>query len=110
MEAEHCTLPGFNVSFRTSNYTEIESNPKKEWEIVMKKVSCPAEHMRFNRRIPDLEKLLVLPIAKKSGLSRAEIIAIVMYTGPMVTPRLPCSTYEKEHDASLKSLQCWLRV
>ena len=70
----------------------------------MKRVSCPAEHMRFNRRIPDLEKLLVLPMAKKADLSRAEIIAIVMYTGPMVIPRLSCPTYGKvDDDASLKS-------
>jgi hypothetical protein len=89
MEAEHCTLSGFDVSFCTSNYTEIESNPKKEWEIVMKSVPCPPEQMRFNRRIPDLEKLMVLPTAKKAGLSRAEIIAIVLYTGPMVIPPIP---------------------
>jgi hypothetical protein len=95
MEAEHCTLVGFDLSFRTSNYTEIESNPRKEWEIVMKRVPCPPEHMRFNWRIPDLEKLLMLPTAKKAGLTRAEIIAIVMYTGPMVTTRIPCPNMEK---------------
>ncbi len=71
--------------FKTSNYTEIESCPKQEWEIVMKGAPCPAKDMRFNRRIPEISKLCELPLAKKALLQKAEVVAIVMYTGPMVS-------------------------
>jgi hypothetical protein len=85
MEAEHCTLLGSMQTFRTSNYTEIESYPKKEWEIIMKGAPCPEHDMRFNRRIPVISELCELPLAKKACLQRAEVIAVVMYTGPMVS-------------------------
>jgi hypothetical protein len=84
MEAEHCTQGGSMQKFRTLNYTEIESYPKKEWEIVMKGAPCPDGDMRFNRRIPVISELCDLPLAKKAELKNAEVIAIVMYTGPMV--------------------------
>ena len=45
---------------------------------------CPEQHMRFNRRIPVVSELCELPLAKKAALLKAEVIAIVMYTGPMV--------------------------
>ena len=85
MEAEHCTLGGSTELFKTSNYTEIESHPKKEWDIVMKGAPCPDRDMRFNRRIPVISDLCELPLAKKADLKKAEVIAIVMYTGPMVS-------------------------
>jgi hypothetical protein len=84
MESEHCTQLGSTEKFRTSNYTEIESYPKKEWEIIMKGVPCPERDMRFNRRIPVVSELCELPLAKKADLQKAEVIAVVMYTGPMV--------------------------
>jgi hypothetical protein len=84
MRAEHCTRGGSMEKFKTLNYTEIESWPKQEWEIIMKEVSCPQKDMRFNRRIPEVSELCELPLAKKAHLQKAEVIAIVMYTGPMV--------------------------
>jgi hypothetical protein len=84
MESEHCTQRGSTETFRTLNYTEIESCPRKEWEIIMKSAPCPERDMRFNRRIPVVSVLCELPLAKKAALQRAEVIAIVLYTGPMV--------------------------
>ncbi len=84
MEAEHCTQAGSTQKFKTTNYTEIESYPKQEWEIIMKGAACPEHDMRFNRRIPVVSELCELPLAKKAALLKAEVIAIVMYTGPMV--------------------------
>ena len=89
MEAEHCTRGGSEEKFNTLNYTEIESWPKQEWDIVMKKIPCPERDMRFNRRIPEVSKLCELPLAKKALLQKAEVIAIVMYTGPMVSRLFP---------------------
>jgi hypothetical protein len=85
MEAEHCTQQGCTERFRTSNYTEIESNPKKEWGIIMKGAACTEKDMRFNRRIPVVSDLCELPLTKKADLKKCEVIAIVMYTGPMVS-------------------------
>jgi hypothetical protein len=84
MEAEHCTREGCMEIFVTSNYTEIKSYPKKEWDIIVKGGSCPESDMKFNRRIPIIKDLCELPLTKKAGLIRAEVIAVVMYTGPMV--------------------------
>ena len=70
--------------FTTSNYTEIESYPKQEWDIIIKGAACPDYGMQFNRRIPVISELCELPLAKNADLKREEVIAIVMYTGPMV--------------------------
>ncbi len=40
------------------------------------------------REIPDIGKLLDLDIAKKARLTRAEVVAVVLYTGPMASFRL----------------------
>ena len=84
MESEHCTQQGCTEKFKTLNYTEIESCPKQEWEIIMNRTTCPEHDMRFNRRIPVVSDLCKLPLAIKADLKREEIIAIVLYTGPMV--------------------------
>jgi hypothetical protein len=39
---------------------------------------------RHGRRIPDVDELLRLPAAVKAGLRREEVIAVVLYSGPMV--------------------------
>ncbi len=40
--------------------------------------------MRFGRRIPDIDELMDLDVAQRAKLSRPEVIAVVLYTGPMV--------------------------
>ena len=84
MEAEHCTLDGSGQEFTTLNYTEITSSPRREWRIAMQEETCPKEEMRFNRRIPVISELCALPLAKEAKLIEAEVIAVVLYTGPMV--------------------------
>jgi hypothetical protein len=39
---------------------------------------------RHGRRIPVIDELMVLPITMKAKLCREEVIAVVLYTGPMV--------------------------
>ena len=63
MEAEHCKLKGCDQPFITLNYTEIQTTPRDEWQIVMQTKPCPREHMRFNRRIPVISDLVKLPLA-----------------------------------------------
>ena len=46
------------------------------------KCACPR---RNGRRIPKIDDLMQLPEAIKAGLRREELIAIVLYTGPMVS-------------------------
>jgi hypothetical protein len=54
--------------------------------------------MGSGRRIPSLDQLLQLPLAIKSNLTRAEIISVVLYTGPMVpVPLSPHSSYSLKH-------------
>ncbi len=85
MEDEHCIKKGSCFEFQTLNYNRIKSYPKKEWDIVMKKMPCPDEDKHINRRIPDIDELLNLPQAVKAKLQKSEVIAVVLYTGPMVS-------------------------
>ena len=43
----------------------------------------PCPDMGHERRIVPIEELLQRPLAKKAKLTRAEMIAVVLYTGPM---------------------------
>jgi len=81
MEAEHRSRACADFEFETNNY-HIKTTPSKEWMIVVEGKKCP-EQMGFNRRIPDIEHLLSLSTAKEANLQKAEVIAIVLYTGPM---------------------------
>ncbi len=101
MKAEHCTKFGFDIKDTTSNY-KILTCPKTEWLLVLQRegksdfdfktvlnkefpeVKLGKEH--HNRRIPDITLLLLLPSSIIAKLTREEIIAIVLYTGPMVSP------------------------
>ena len=53
------------------------------------KLPCPPENMvnihrsDMPRVIPDVDALMVCPTAVKAGLTRPEVIALVLYTGPM---------------------------
>ncbi len=85
MKAEHCHREGCDYKFETSNHTEIKTHPSKEWEIVVEKKPCPKEDMRCSRRIPNIDELLKLPLARRSNLTRHEVIAVVLYSGPMVS-------------------------
>ncbi len=86
MELEHCTAPVSNWSFETSNYS-VHTTPMKEWELVLKPSpdSTVASAIHDSaRRIPIIDNLLELESARRAGLKRVEVIALVLYTGPMV--------------------------
>lgn len=80
MKAEHCYKFGFDKKFTTRNY-HIETTSKQEWSIVVEGVECT--HMNHGRRVPSIASCLELQSSKAARLSRAEVIALVLYTGPM---------------------------
>ena len=87
MEIEHCKRQGALWEFESTN-NRIRTTPKQEWEIVKGICECPAEsqpaHVKRKRRIPKIEELLALDASKEANLIEAEVLAIVLYTGPMV--------------------------
>ena len=83
METEHCNRSGANDEFETLNY-QIRTTPAKEWKFVRGLEECPADQMKHERRIQKVEDLLELEIAKEAKLEEPEVIAILLYTGPMV--------------------------
>jgi hypothetical protein len=88
MRREHCQKAGWDKVFITSNYN-IRTTPKQEWMYVVgdgtgNPLSCPAADRGHGRIIVPISDLLQLPLAIEAKLIRAEVIAIVMYSGPMV--------------------------
>jgi hypothetical protein len=49
---------------------------------------CPEEDMHLGRRIVSIDEYMRRDRVKKAGLNRAEVIALVMYSGPMVCSRV----------------------
>jgi hypothetical protein len=114
MKAEHCELYGCNEKFETSNYGVVTC-PKDEWEIVVEDKVC--KDTGHQRRIPKWTFTLIevyreghkqsVPkwsfwtmnagaqvvnaeaeaVALKAGLMEVEVIAVILYTGPMVVER-----------------------
>ena len=83
MAHEHCHGPGSTVTFKTRNY-KITTCALKEWGIIVKKERCPEGEMKYDRKIPDIEELLRSEVSVQAKLTRPEIIAVVLYSGPMV--------------------------
>jgi hypothetical protein len=84
MEAEHCHKEDSKAVFTSRNYG-ISTCAHDEWQLVVQG-STGASHnadMRHGRVIPKIEELLKLPMTTDAGLSRAEVIAVVLYTGPL---------------------------
>ena len=87
MMREHCERAGCDTEFTTSNY-KITTTPKKEWLYVAGDESglrapCPAEFMHHGRTILALDELRQLDLAVRAKLNDEEILALVLYTGPM---------------------------
>ena len=71
------------VYFETSNYG-LSTCPSKEWRIVVecdKGYETAAPHRRV---IPDYKDLKETDFSRRANLQDHEIIAVIMYTGPMV--------------------------
>uniref|UniRef100_A0A7S0M388 NAD(P)(+)--arginine ADP-ribosyltransferase n=1 Tax=Cryptomonas curvata TaxID=233186 RepID=A0A7S0M388_9CRYP len=100
MKAEHCTKLGCDIEFATSNY-KIETTARREWAIVVEKEPLTTSEDGHGRRVPDMEKLKFLPITIKAKMLQIEIVALVLYTGPMfmvynaILRRTPVALFEK---------------
>jgi hypothetical protein len=103
MMREHCERAGCNKQFTTGNYG-ITTTPRQEWLYTAgdeqgHRMVCPAEDMRHGRRISPLDELMQLPLAVHAGLTQFEVLALVLYTGPMfhlynlVLRRYPVDAY-----------------
>jgi len=94
MAAEHCSLGGCDHEFTTGNY-RITTTPQKEWFYIVgdengQRQECPESDMGHGRRIVSIDERMQEPKVVRAGLNRAEVIALVMYSGPMVCARAFC--------------------
>jgi hypothetical protein len=83
MKAEHCNLGGSRVVFETSNYN-IRTCAANEWNITVCGDYTHAD-MRHARTLDTIDQLMKKDIVRSAELERVEVIAIVLYTGPMVS-------------------------
>jgi hypothetical protein len=83
MKAEHCSKAGATKDFTSSNYN-ITTNPQREWLIVVEGMQCPEHQMGHGRTIEPITLLMTRNGALRAGLTEVEVIAVVLYTGPMV--------------------------
>ncbi len=95
-------MGGHDYKLYAGNY-DITSKPIQEWLYAVgddkgQRLSCP--DMGHGRRIVPIERLLEQPLAARAGLTRAEMITVVLYTGPMfvvyngILRRFPKELYE----------------
>ena len=83
MESEHYASPGDVEIFKSTNYG-IVTTPRREWDIAVKKEVCTVEDLQHERRIPDYKNLVEMELAVRARLIPEEVLAVVLYTGPMV--------------------------
>ena len=96
MEAEHCRLDGALAEFHTHSHRST-TTPRNEWDLVRGRAACTPEELRGGRRIPDIEGLMALETAREAKLREAEVVAVVLYTGPMVLAlRAPAAERSEE--------------
>jgi ankyrin repeat protein len=86
MRMEHVTRAGSDFVFVSGNY-KLQTKACDEWRYVVgdengRRLTPPASVMGHGRVIHPIDELLQKDLAKKAKLTREEMIAIVMYTGP----------------------------
>ena len=92
MRQEHCERAGCSTSFTTGNY-KITTTPHQEWLYIAgdetgQQVACP--DMDHGRRILVISELMKLQLAIDAKLTEVEMLAIVLYTGPMFQVNQQC--------------------
>jgi hypothetical protein len=104
MSAEHCVKYGATEAFTTTNYY-ITTTPADEWRVVITG-NCSPDLMSHGRIIPSIDGILAGHLAQQAGLTRPEVIAVVLYTGPMVrVPRFhPSPRWSNIDDISVCSV------
>ena len=82
MEAEHCSMGGFGHRFVKGD--KEETWPANEWAIT---VRGDTTHVRpsGSRKLIAITELMERDVVKQAELTRHEVIAVVLYTGPMVS-------------------------
>jgi hypothetical protein len=85
MRSEHCSREGSCHVFVTPNYN-ITTQPRSEWLYIVgdeqgHRLACP--DMSHGRRMVAIEEHMKNDLAVRSGLTRVEMIAVVLYTGPL---------------------------
>ncbi len=87
MEREHCNSKDSLKEFKTGNYN-ITTWPKREWLFVVNR-EIEGVDMGHERVVRDVDQLLEehnkLVSSDDAKLKRPEVIAVVLYTGPMVS-------------------------
>lgn len=95
MHEEHCLKGGFDFQFNTGNPYNIDTQPHLEWKYVVsdehdQRLRCPPLHSEAGvsgipatRDIKCPRALLQLDLAQQAGLSLEEVIAVILYSGPM---------------------------
>ena len=83
MTAEHCASFDSDQPFTTSNY-KVTTTPRREWLLVVNCDDSQAD-MRHGRRLQRIDDIMLRPDVQAWGVSREEIVAVVLYTGPMVS-------------------------
>ena len=86
MRMEHLTRGGSDFVFVSGNY-KLQTKACDEWLYVVgdengRRLMPPASVMEHGRVIHPIDELLQKNLAKAANLTREEMIAIVMYTGP----------------------------
>ncbi len=82
MEAEHCSMDGSKERFWTGS-TKRETWPANEWSITVRGDYTHA-NVGPSRKLHTIAELIERPVVKQAKLTRPEVIAVVLYTGPMV--------------------------
>ena len=78
-------MAGYDFKFnKDSKKSSKDHEPKEEWQLVMQRKG-KGDKWTGKRRIPDISKLMELDSRQVAGLIEEEVIAIVMYSGPMVS-------------------------
>jgi hypothetical protein len=95
MEAEHCSKGDSKVHFVTGNYN-INTFPANEWAITVLHELTAADR-QHGRRLDTIEENMKKEIVAIAKLIRCEVIAVVLYTGPMVSRSTPSIGFEKSH-------------
>jgi hypothetical protein len=85
MEAEHCSMGGSEDRFKVGN-SEKETWPANEWAITVGG-EFERAHVGSSRKLKTIVELMRpdKPVVTQAKLTRPEVIAIVLYTGPMVS-------------------------